>query len=94
MISWDILGYLGISFDLMGFTSDNRISLFKSKIAPIQISWLGYCNTSGLNEMNYIFTDKNLILDDSSLSFIGNLMDNKFIPKKVWTTRPQSFKIR
>ncbi len=52
-----------IIFDLMGFTSENRISLFKNRIAPIQISWIGYCNTLGLDEMDYIFSDKNLIFD-------------------------------
>ena len=55
---------LDIVFDLMGFTSDNRISLFKNKLAPIQISWLGYCNTLGLEEIDYIFTDANLIFED------------------------------
>ena len=51
-----------VIFDLMGFTSENRISLFKNRIAPIQISWLGYCNTLGLDEMDYIYSDNNLIL--------------------------------
>ncbi len=55
---------LDIIFDLMGFTSENRINLFKNRIAPIQISWLGYCNTLGLNEMDYIFSDNNLIFDN------------------------------
>ena len=51
---------MDIVFDLMGFTSTNRINLLKNKIAPIQVSWLGYCNTLGLEEVNYIFSDKNL----------------------------------
>ena len=50
-----------IVFDLMGITSTNRIALFKNRIAPIQISWLGYCNTTGLNEMDYILADPNTI---------------------------------
>jgi Predicted O-linked N-acetylglucosamine transferase, SPINDLY family len=53
-----------IVFDIMGFTSENRITLFKNRIAPIQISWLGYCNTTGLEEMDYILSDKNLIFQD------------------------------
>ncbi len=55
---------LDIIFDLMGVTSTNRISLFKNRIAKIQISWLGYCNTTGLSNMDYIITDKNLIYED------------------------------
>ena len=54
---------MDIVFDLMGFTSTNRINLLKNKIAPIQVSWLGYCNTLGLEEVNYIFSDKNLIFE-------------------------------
>ena len=71
---------LDIIFDLMVFTSENRISLFKNKIAPVQISWLGYCNTSGLNEMNYIFTDKNLILDNEEKFYSEKVI--KF--EKIW----------
>ena len=80
---------LDIIFDLMGFTSDNRISLFKSKIAPIQISWLGYCNTSGLDEMNYIFTDKNLILDDEEKFYTEEVI--KF--DRIWNAH-EGFEIK
>ena len=80
---------LDIIFDLMGFTSDNRISLFKSKIAPIQISWLGYCNTSGLDEMNYIFTDKNLILDDEEKFYSEEVI--KF--DRIWNVH-EGFEIK
>ena len=55
---------IDIIFDLMGFTSDNRITILKNKIAPIQVSWLGYCNTLGLKEIDYIFADNNLIFQN------------------------------
>ena len=55
---------LDIIFDLMGVTSTNRIALFKNRIAKIQISWLGYCNTTGINNMDYLISDKNLIYED------------------------------
>ena len=48
----------------MGITSTNRIALFKNRIAKIQISWLGYCNTTGINNMDYLISDKNLIYED------------------------------
>ena len=38
---------LDIMIDVMGYTSRNRIGLFKNRIAK-QIIWMGYCNTSGL----------------------------------------------
>ena len=69
-----------IVFDLMGITSTNRIVLFKNRIAPIQISWLGYCNTSGLNEMDYIFADTKTIRKNEE-----NLYSEKVIYfSKIW----------
>ena len=52
---------IDIIIDIMGITSSSRISLFKNRLAPTQISWLGYCNTTGLNEIDYIIADPNLI---------------------------------
>ncbi len=50
-----------VTIDLMGLTSENRITLLKNKLSPIQITWLGYCNTTGLDQIDYLFADKNLI---------------------------------
>ena len=52
---------IDIMFDISGMSSINRISLFKNRLAPKQISWLAYCNTSGLDNMDYLIADKNLI---------------------------------
>jgi protein O-GlcNAc transferase len=52
---------INIIIDLMGLTSSDRLTLFKNRLAPIQILWLGYNNTSGLNEMDYLIADPNLI---------------------------------
>ena len=48
-------------FDLMGVTSTNRVALFVNRVAPVQISWLGYCNTIGIQNMDYLIADPNLI---------------------------------
>ena len=55
---------IDIMFDITGVTLSNRVSLFKNRMAPKQISWLGYCNTSGLENMDYLIADKNLIYDE------------------------------
>ncbi len=55
---------LNIIFDLMGVTSTNRVSLFKNRLAPVQISWLGYCNTMGIKNMDYLISDQNLIYEN------------------------------
>ena len=52
---------IDIMIDLNGFSSNHRLPLFKNRLAPIQISWCGYTNTIGLNEMDYLMVDKNLI---------------------------------
>ena len=47
----------------MGYTRAERLELFHSRIVPKQVSWLAYCNTSGLDEMDFLVADDNLILD-------------------------------
>ncbi|MDA7686296.1 hypothetical protein N8754_01885 [Candidatus Pelagibacter sp.] len=54
---------INILIDLMGYTRPKRLELFHSRIAPKQVSWLAYCNTTGVDEMDYLIADKNLILD-------------------------------
>ena len=69
-----------IIIDLMGVTSNNRITLFKNRLAPIQISWLGYCNTTGLNQMDFIIADPNLIYIEEKNFFSEKII---FLPN-IW----------
>lgn len=43
--------------DLSGHTAKNRLPLFAWKPAPVQFSWLGYPQTTGVREIDYILAD-------------------------------------
>ena len=49
---------------LYGYGPDNKMIIFKNRVAHLQILWLGYCNSTGLEEVDYIIADKNLIKED------------------------------
>jgi predicted O-linked N-acetylglucosamine transferase (SPINDLY family) len=52
-------------FDLSGHTARNRMLVFARRPAPIQITWLGYVGTTGLQAMDYLLADRHEIPPDA-----------------------------
>ena len=47
--------------DLSGHTGGNRLPIFSRRAAPVQLSWLGYFNTTGLSNMDYVISDNDTV---------------------------------
>ena len=48
---------IDILIDLSGYTALSRVLLFAYKPAPIQVTWIGYPNTTALSAIDYRITD-------------------------------------
>ncbi|MDB5723779.1 MAG: repeat-containing protein [Novosphingobium sp.] len=56
---------LDIAIDLKGYTKDSRSRLFASRLAPIQINYLGYPGSLGAECMDYLIADPVVVPADS-----------------------------
>jgi protein O-GlcNAc transferase len=60
---------IDILVDLGMHTRGNRIFVFARKPAPVQVTYLAFCSTTGLETMDYRFSDRYLDPDDSQQPF-------------------------
>jgi predicted O-linked N-acetylglucosamine transferase (SPINDLY family) len=66
---------IDILFDLSSHTNANRLELFVRRVAPVQASWLGYPETTGVDSIDYY-------LSDIKMTPVGSF-DDTFVEKLV-----------
>jgi predicted O-linked N-acetylglucosamine transferase (SPINDLY family) len=52
---------IDIAVDLKGYTTDSRPAIFAHRVAPVQVSYLGFPATMGADFMDYLIADRALV---------------------------------
>lgn len=55
---------IDIAIDLSGYTAGSRTEIFSYRCAPIQVNYLGYPGTMGVDYMDYILADRHVIPEE------------------------------
>jgi predicted O-linked N-acetylglucosamine transferase (SPINDLY family) len=76
---------IDILIDLAGHTGNNRLPVFGLKPAPVQVTWIGYPNTTGLKNVDYVMMEKNFLPKGGEVHFSEEVY---FLPRV-----PVSYKI-
>lgn len=78
---------IDVLIDLSGHTSHNRLPVFARKPAPVQVSWLGYIDTTGLGSIDYRLTNADADPPDSDIWYSEKLY--RFAKRLWWCYRPE-----
>jgi len=78
---------IDILVDLAGHTAHNRMLTFARKPAPVQVTYLGYPNTTGLTAIDYRITDGHADPADMTRQFHVEALWH--LPETSWCYRPQ-----
>ena len=84
---------IDIAIDLKGYTKNTRSDIFSKRVAPIQINYLGYPGTMGVNFMDYIIADYTVIPKSQQKNYSEKIIylphsyqpndNNRFVSKTI-----------
>jgi len=77
---------IDVLVDLSGHTADNRLLAFARRAAPVQATWLGYINTTGLAAMDFRITDAQV--DPPGATERWHTETLVRLPTSLWCYRP------
>jgi predicted O-linked N-acetylglucosamine transferase (SPINDLY family) len=77
---------IDVLIDLLGHCLDSDLALFAQRPAPVQASWLGYLNTTGLTQIEYRITDS--VSDPRDLADRLHTETLVRLPDTQWCYRP------
>lgn len=81
---------IDIAIDLNGYTSNSREDIIGSRVAPVQIAYLGYPGSVGLQSIDYTVADKIIIPVDHQNDYMGKVA---YLPRYFPASRPAIFDI-
>lgn len=77
---------IDILVDLAGHTNGNRLGIFTARPAPVQVTYLGYPNTTGMAAMGYRITDAHADPVGTAEQFSSEKLVR--LPRTAWCYRP------
>jgi predicted O-linked N-acetylglucosamine transferase (SPINDLY family) len=77
---------IDILVDLTMHLEGSRLLVFARRPAPVQIAYLAYCSTTGLEAIPYRFSDPYLDPPDRKLPFYSE--ETVWLPETYWCYRP------
>jgi predicted O-linked N-acetylglucosamine transferase (SPINDLY family) len=77
---------IDVLVDLSGHTAGNRLAVFALRPAPVQATWLGYLNTTGLQAMDFRICDRHTDPEGATEAF--NTESLARLPHSQWCYSP------
>ena len=60
---------IDVLIDLWGHAAGSRLSLFGRRAAPVQVSWMNYLQTTGIERMDYVMHTDSMAADGTDVLF-------------------------